>query len=247
KETSDLVLLDDNFVTIRDAVAEGRGIFDNIKKFVNYLLSSNTAEVLAVFIFTLLSLAISFGPGAVILTAAQLLWINLLTDGLPAIAMGLDPKSEFVMKRKPRKKDEGIIDKRMVFSILTVGIAMAAVIIGVFLLEFFNSVETETAAKMARAQTAAFTCFVVFEMVRVQTVRASFRTKIFSNKWLWIALFASIALQLGVIYSPLNKFFRVVPLTIEELDGIAIGAIVFIILTLIIMKAEDKIFGKREK
>jgi Ca2+-transporting ATPase len=247
KETSDLVLLDDNFITIRDAVAEGRGIFDNIKKFVNYLLSSNTAEVLAVFIFTLLALAINFGPGAVILTAAQLLWINLLTDGLPAIALGLDPKSEYVMQRKPRKKNEGVIDKRMIFSIVTVGIAMAAVIIGVFLWEFFYSEATDPAEKLIRAQTAAFTCFVIFEMVRVQTVRASFRTKLLSNKWLWMAVSASVILQLAVLYTPLNTFFRVVPLTINELDGIALGAAVFIILTLIIVKAEGMLFGQREK
>jgi Ca2+-transporting ATPase len=234
-------------ISSRDAVAEGRGIFDNIKKFVNYLLSSNTAEVLAVFIFTLLALAINFGPGAVILTAAQLLWINLLTDGLPAIALGLDPKSEYVMQRKPRKKNEGVIDKRMIFSIVTVGIAMAAVIIGVFLWEFFYSEATDPAEKLIRAQTAAFTCFVIFEMVRVQTVRASFRTKLLSNKWLWMAVSASVILQLAVLYTPLNTFFRVVPLTINELDGIALGAAVFIILTLIIVKAEGMLFGQREK
>ncbi|MCX6801996.1 MAG: cation-translocating P-type ATPase [Candidatus Diapherotrites archaeon] len=247
KETSDLVLLDDNFITIRDAVAEGRGIFDNIKKFVNYLLSSNTAEVLAVFIFTLLALAINFGPGAVILTAAQLLWINLLTDGLPAIALGLDPKSEFVMKRKPRKKNEGVIDKRMLFSIITIGIAMAAVILGVFLWEFFYSEGTDLTEKMVRAQTAAFTCFIIFEMVRVQTVRASFRTKLLTNKWLWMAVSASVILQLVVLYTPLNTFFRVVPLTINELDGIVLGAIVFIALTILIVKAEDRLFGQRER
>ncbi|MFH1234047.1 MAG: cation-translocating P-type ATPase [Candidatus Diapherotrites archaeon] len=243
KETSDLVLLDDNFVTIRDAVAEGRGIFDNIKKFVNYLLSSNTGEVLAVFIFTLLALAVNFGPGAVILTAAQLLWINLLTDGLPAIAMGLDPKSEFVMQRKPRKKGEGVIDKRAIFWITAIGITKATLIIGIFLFEFFSS---SMADRLIRAQTAAFTSFVIFEMVNVQTVRASFRTKLFTNKWLWMAIAASIALQLAVLYTPLNAFFKVVPLTINELDGIVLGAVAFIALSLIITKIEGRLFGKRE-
>lgn len=243
KETSDLILLDDNFITIRDAVAEGRGIFDNIRKFVNYLLSSNLAEVLVVFIFTLLALRFSFGEGAIILSAAQLLWINLLTDGLPAVALGLDPKAEYIMKRKPRKKSEGVIDARMVYSIVAIGIAMTVVILAVFLYAFFSS-NTEMPARFIKAQTMAFTCFVVFEMVRVQTVRAYFRTKFFSNKWLWIAVFSSFALQLVVLYSPLNSFFRVVPLGVSEWSNIALGVLAFIILSFTIIKIEGKLFGR---
>ncbi len=242
KETSDLVLLDDNFITIRDAVAEGRGIFDNIRKFVNYLLSSNVAEVLVVFVFTMLALEFRFGEGAIILTAAQLLWINLLTDGLPAVALGLDPKAEGIMKRSPRKKSEGIIDARMIYSILAIGTAMSAVILAVFLHSFFSL--EGAPERFATAQTMAFTCFVVFEMVRVQTVRAYFNTRIFSNKWLWIAVLASFLLHLTVLYSPLSVFFRVVPLGMGQWGSIALGATAFIALSLIIIKIEEKIFGR---
>ncbi len=243
KETSDLVLLDDNFITIRDAVAEGRGIFDNIQKFVNYLLSSNLAEVLVVFIFTLLALQIEFGKGAIILTAAQLLWINLLTDGLPAVALGLDPKAEKIMERPPRKKNEGVINKRMIFSITAIGVAMTVVIMGLFLNEFFTSAH-ELPEKFIRAQTMAFTCFVVFEMVRVQTVRANFKTKILSNKWLWLSVIFSFLLQLMVLYSPLNKFFKVVPLSLIEWVDIAIGVTIFLILSFIIVKIEKRLFWR---
>jgi len=237
KETSDLILLDDNFITIRDAVAEGRGIFDNIRKFVNYLLSSNVAEVLVVFIFTLLALQMNFGEGAIILTAAQLLWINLLTDGLPAVALGLDPKAEDVMQRKPRKKTEGVINKKMTYYIIAIGIAMTIVILAVFLFAFFNS-ELELAARFARAQTMAFTCFVVFEMVRVHTVRSQFGTKIFSNKWLWLAVIASFVLHMALLYSPLGSLFKVVPLGTAEWGLILAGAAGFVVLSYLVTKAE---------
>jgi len=246
KETSDLILLDDNFITIREAVAEGRGIFDNIRKFVNYLLSSNVAEVLVVFIFTLLALGINFGKGAIILTAAQLLWINLLTDGLPAVALGLDPKAERIMQRKPRRKNEGVINGRMIFSIIAIGLAMTAVILGVFLNAFFNA-PADIVGKFARAQTMAFTCFVVFEMVRVQTVRAYFKTRIFSNKWLWLAVSSSFLLHLAVLYTPLSTFFRVVPLGLSEWADIAAGVGVFIVLSFIIIKIEGRLFGRITK
>jgi len=243
KETSDMILLDDNFVTIRDAVAEGRGIFDNIKKFVNYLLSSNVAEVLVVLLFTLMAIGIYFGEGAVILTAAQLLWINLLTDGLPAIALGLDPKAKNIMDRKPRKKSAGVIDTRMIYSIITIGIAMAVVILAVFMWEFTSSNAIE---KFAFAQTTAFTCFVVFEMVRVQTVRSYFNTKLTSNKWLWMAVGSSFALHLLLLYTPLSDFFRVMPLGLDQWTKIIVGALAFVAISYGIVKVEKLIFGKME-
>lgn len=245
KETSDLILLDDNFVTIRNAVAEGRGIFDNIKKFVNYLLSSNTAEVLVVFLFTLFAINFEFGEGAIILTAAQLLWINLLTDGLPAVALGLDPKAENIMKRKPRKKNTGVIDSRMTFLIITIGIAMALTILGVFFFEFFGS-DDNIAERFARAQTMVFTCFIVFEMVRVQTVRSYFGARLFSNKWLWAAVTSSFALQLVLLYTPIGKFFRVVPLGIDDWAVVGAGILVFLSLSFIISGVEKKLFGRQQ-
>jgi Ca2+-transporting ATPase len=242
KEVSDLILLDDNFVTIRDAVAEGRAIFDNIRKFVNYLLSSNLAEVLVVFLFTLMEVYMYFGEKAAILTATQLLWINLLTDGLPAVALGLDPEAEGIMKRKPRPKNEGVINRRIAFSIAAIGITMAAVILAIFLQSFFN-ITGSIQERFLRAQTIVFTCFVVFEMVRVHMVRARY-ISLFSNKWLWLAVFVSLVLQLIIIYTPLHVFFKIVPLTVSDWLLIGFGVGVFLLLGYIIIKVESRLFGE---
>ncbi len=245
KETSDLILLDDNFVTIRDAIEEGRGIFDNIRKFVNYLLSSNLAEVLVVFLFTLMEVYLYFGEKAVILTAAQLLWINLLTDGLPAVALGLDPKAKGLMERGPRPKTEGVINKRIAFSIVSIGLVMTVIILGLFVYSFFN-LQGGIQERFLRAQTIAFTCFVVFELVRVQMVRARYRINLFSNKWLWSAVFASLLMQLTILYTPLNTFFRIMPLSIYDWFLISAGALIFLFLGYLIVKAESKIFGDKD-
>ena len=244
KETSDLILLDDNFITIRDAIEEGRGIFDNIRKFVNYLLSSNLAEVLVVFLFTLMEVYLYFGEKAVILTATQLLWINLLTDGLPAVALGLDPKAKGLMKRKPRPKTEGVINRQIAFSIVSIGLLMTAIILGLFVYSFFN-LQGDVQERFLRAQTIAFTCFVVFELVRVQMVRARYRINLFSNKWLWSAVFASLLMQLTILYTPLNTFFRIMPLGVYDWFLIFVGALIFLSLGYLIVKAESKLFGDK--
>jgi len=242
KEVSDLILLDDNFVTIRDAVEEGRAIFDNIRKFVNYLLSSNLAEVLAVFLFTLMQVYLYFGEGVAILTATQLLWINMLTDGLPAVALGVDPAAEGIMRRKPRAKNEGVINKRTASSIASIGLTMAIVILAAFLYSFFTS-EGDVRDKFFRAQTIVFTCFVFFEMVRIQMVRARYRINLFSNRWLWIAISASLALQIMIIYTPLNAIFKIVPLSIDDWLVIAAALASFAFLSYILVKLENAIFG----
>lgn len=242
KETSDLILLDDNFITIRDAIEEGRGIFDNIRKFVNYLLSSNLAEVLVVFLFTLMEVYMYFGERAAILTAVQLLWINLLTDGMPAVALGLDPKAKGLMQRKPRPKTEGVINKQIAFSIASIGLTMTAIILGLFMYSFFTF-QGEIQERFLRAQTIAFTCFVVFELVRVQMVRARYKINLFSNKWLWSSILASLMMQLIILYTPLNKFFKIVPLGFYEWFVIFVGMAVFLLTGYLIVKLESKVFG----
>ncbi|MEM4663231.1 MAG: cation-translocating P-type ATPase [Candidatus Diapherotrites archaeon] len=244
KEVSDLVLLDDNFVTIKDAVEEGRAIFDNIKKFVNYMLSANLGEVLIVLIFTLTQIFFNFSEGVAILTAAQLLWINMLTDSMPAIALGVDPAAEDVMKRKPRKKGEGIITKRFIFSIFSIGLIMAFVVMGVFLYTIF-SIDDNTKDRFLIAQTTAFTCIVVFELVRTNAVRASYKVKIFSNKWLWMSLSLALLLQILVLYTPLSLIFKVVPLSLAEWSTILIATIVFTLLMFIMVQIEKAFFGDK--
>ena len=227
RQASEMVLLDDNFRTIRDAIEEGRGIFDNIRKFVNYLLSANTAEVLVVF------LASVFGLGLP-LTAVMILWINLLTDGLPALALSVDAKSKFIMKRKPRKKGEGVIDKRTVYSIITMGTAMAIIILVMFRLSLSN---------MARAQSIVFTSLVVFELVRVQAVRSRYGIAFFTNKWLSMAILSTVVLQIMLLYSPLNTLFGLIPLGIDAWLMIFAGLVIFALSAWALRKVEDRFFG----
>lgn len=196
KQASDIVLLDDNFTTIKDAVAEGRTIFDNIRKFVSLLLSGNLAEVLTIFIASLVGLGLA-------LTAPMLLWVNLLTDGLPAVALGADSKSPGIMDRNPRGKGEGVINSYMVFLIGGIGLSLTTLLILSF--NHFSS-------HLAKAQTVVFTELVIIELLELWPIRESFGKPMERNRWLGLAVGASLGAQLMVIYSPLNQFFGLVPL-----------------------------------
>ena len=201
KEASDMVLTDDNFTSIVNAVEEGRGIYDNIRKFINYLLSSNFGEVLVIFIAGLL---FNILP----LVAIQILWINLITDGLPALALGVDPIDKNIMQRKPRKPKSRIIDARMGINIIVIGILICIGTLFVFHKGLPVSIE--------KARTLAFTTLVVLEVVRIQMIRSQYNIGIFTNKYLIGAVLISILLQLGVIYTPLNTVFKLVPLGIVD-------------------------------
>jgi len=226
KQTADMILLDDNFATIRDAIKEGRRIFDNVRKFVNYLLSANLAEVIVVFIASLPLLA---GKSLIALSAVQLLWINLLTDGLPALALGVDPPAPGIMKRKPRSKSEGVINKDMSYSIVFMGVVMGTIILALFYLN-------DPLSNLAKAQTMAFTSLVVFELVRIQTIRSREHLSFFSNKYLILALVISILLQLTVLYTGLSSYFNVAPLAFNDWIQILAGLIVFAVLALLFNK-----------
>jgi Ca2+-transporting ATPase len=211
KDASDMVLRDDNFATIRDAVATGRGIFDNIQTFVNLLLSANAGEVLTVFFGVLLGsllfpLLFAARSEALVLTPAMLLWINLVTDGLPALALGVDPTAPDVLEREPRGGDAAVIDSRVALSVLTIGVTVT--VAGLAL--FFHALRT--AGSLAHAQTVLFTFFVVAEMALIQVIRRRFGKSPWSNRWLLAAVAASLALQLAVLYTPLADLFGVVPL-----------------------------------
>jgi len=197
REASDIILLDDDFSTIKDAVREGRTIFDNIRKFANYLLTCNLAEVLVVFL-------LSFG-GWNALAPAQLLWINLLTDGPPALALGVDPGNPNIMKRKPKKKGEGVINKRLAYLIGGIGIWITFLLILVFLIGM-------DAGGFALAQTMLFTGFILFEFVRIAVIRHQEHLSFFTNKWLLYAITFSLLLQLILLYTPLGQYFGLVSL-----------------------------------
>jgi Ca2+-transporting ATPase len=244
KEASDMVLQDDNFVTIRDAVAEGRGIFDNIRKFVNLLLSANTGEVLTVFLGVLVGTA--FFPRlfagraeALILTPVMLLWINLVTDGLPALALGVDPKADDVLEREPRDPDESVIDARVALSVLAIGVTVT--VAGLVL--FFESLGTFES--LVRAQTLLFTFFVVAEMGVIQVIRHRFGSSLLSNRWLVAAVAASLVLQLLVLYTPLARAFDVFALGLAGWERIGLAVVAVLVVNFALSVTLDRVLDRR--
>ena len=243
KGAADVVLRDDNFATIRDAVAEGRGIFDNIRKFVNLLLSANTGEVLTVFVGVLIGSA--FFPRlfaaqseALILTPVMLLWINLVTDGLPALALGVDPKADDVLDREPRDPDESVIDRRVVLSVLTIGVTVT--VAGLAL--FFESLSTFES--LVRAQTLLFTFFVVAEMGVIQVIRHRFGASLLSNRWLVAAVAGSVALQLLVLYTPLAGVFDVFGLALPGWERIGLAVGVVLVINFLLSAAYERVLDR---
>jgi Ca2+-transporting ATPase len=211
KTTSDVILLDDNYATITAAIRRGRTIFDNIWKFVAYLLSANVAEVLLVLLASLL--------GYLILPPVQLLWINLLTDGLPALAIGTDPESGDVMAREPRDRAEGVIDRQMLGFVGGAGLTATVVMLGVMFLALDGATEATR-----YAVTMVFTGFVVLEFGKLFVVRWLKGTTPLSNRWLSLAVVVSFALQLAVLYTPLRQYFGTVALTLSDW-GLLAGAV----------------------
>jgi Ca2+-transporting ATPase len=209
KEASDMVILDDNFASIVNAVEEGRGIYDNIIKFVNYLMSSNIAELLVIFMGMLLGFRDPLGNPFVSLSAIQLLWLNLVTDGFPAIALGLDPVDPTAMNRPPRKSSDSIFPLRFAVQLFLTGFVIAAGTLAACHFGLSQSAEL--------AQTMAFTTLVVLEIVRVQMVRSQYHMSIFSNPYIILALASSLLLHLLVVYTPfLQTIFGTVSLNLTE-------------------------------
>lgn len=229
KQSAKMILADDNFSTIVEAVREGRGIFDNIRKFLRYLLSSNVGEVFTVFGGVMLAGFLGITqPGSqgvtVPLLATQLLWINLLTDAAPALAMGVDPSTDDVMARKPRKLTDRVIDGQMWGDIIFIGLIMAAVTLigmdmhlagGLFTDRSVDAIGHD--AQMTEARTMGFTILVFAQMLNALCSRShdqSVFVGLFANKWLWGAIALSTLLQLAVVYVPfLNTAFGTVPLS----------------------------------
>jgi len=208
REAADVVLTDDNFATIVAAVEEGRAIFDNIRKFLRYLLSSNIGEVMTMFFGVLLAKKIGLHAegGAVVLplAATQILWINLMTDGAPALALGVDPADPDVMKRLPRSRSEGIITRRMWMGIFYVGAVMAIGTLAVLDASLPGGL-IPGSGDMRYAQSMAFTTLMFFQLFNVFNARSDERSAfrgVFQNYWLLGAVVLSLILQAGVIYLP---------------------------------------------
>lgn len=224
KESADIVLADDNFATIVAAVEEGRTIYSNIRKFLRYLLSSNIGEVMTMFFGVLLANRIgltSNAAGDIVLPllATQLLWINLATDGAPALALGLDPVPASMMTRPPRPRFEQVITMRMWIGILFVGVVMACGTLLVLDASLPGGI-IQGSGGIPYAQTMAFTTLMLFQVFNVFNARSDDRSAfsdLFSNLWLWGAVVLSVVLQLSVVYVPiLQKAFSTVSLSAND-------------------------------
>jgi len=207
KDSADMILMDDNFASIVKAVEEGRGVFDNIRNFIRYLISSNVGEVLAIFVAMLIGLPLP-------LIAVQILWMNLLTDGLPALALGVDPPEPDIMSRKPRRLKEGAISKNTwVFSII-VGLIM---MIGTILLFYWK-----LDSGIEHARSIAFSTIVMFQMFNIfnsRTDKSILKNpkEMFNNKALLLAIAASVVLQVLVVSHPFfQNYFETAALTAYE-------------------------------
>lgn len=224
KEAARMILADDNFATIVAAVRQGRVIFDNIKKFLRYLLSSNVGEVLTVFLGVLFAGVIGLTEASndslvLPLLATQILWINLITDSAPALAMGVDPEVDDVMARRPRKLSDRAIDGRMWGGVLSIGLVMA--LITLFSIDVFlpgGLVEGDDSLDVAR--TAGFTTLVLAQLFNALNSRSetssAFR-KMFSNSWLWGAIALGLVLQFIVVEVPfLQVAFGTASLDLEH-------------------------------
>jgi Ca2+-transporting ATPase len=209
KGAADIVLADDDFATIVAAVEEGRTIFANVRKFLRYLLSSNLGEVMAMFFGVLLAKRIGLpAEGQVLvlpLLATQLLWINLISDGAPALALGIDPAEPGVMRRPPRPTGERVITPAMWGGIVQVGAVTAAATLLALDLSLPGGLVPGGAGTMKYAQTMAFTTLALAQVFNVFNARSeeesAFRG-LFTNSWLWGAVGVTVLLQVAVIYVP---------------------------------------------
>lgn len=220
KEASEMVLTDDNFSTIVNAVEEGRGIFDNIKKFIKFLLSANADTIAVVTASLLVGLPLPYLP-------IHILWMNLVTDGLPALALSVDSKSPDLMSRKPRNPKKSLVRELALFIIIAGVIdAISSITLFIIALNFEGYFITGSALALSKARTMAISSAIIYELFFVFNCRhdkksvwsKSFRENFLSNKKLTIAVIASLILQLLFIYLPLFQFlFKTVSLSIIEL------------------------------
>ena len=201
KATADMVLSDDNFATIVTAVGEGRRIYDNIRKAIQFLLSSNLAEVIAVFIASIC--------GFTLLLPSHLLWINLVTDCLPAVALGMEPAEKDTMSRLPRKKDENIFAGGLGINVVFHGIVLAGITLAAY---FIGETIEHSGLQSNQGMTMAFLALSMAELFHAYNAR-SMHKSVFSlkshNKLLWLAMISSLVLTTAVIFVPgVNSFFH---------------------------------------
>jgi len=228
KEASSLVLMDDNFSTIKEAINEGRNIYENIRKFIRYLFASNVGEILVMLFAILLAYPLPLVP-------VQILWVNLVTDGLPAMALGLDKPEKDVMQHNPRNPREGIFARGLGFKIVSRGILIGIVSLAAFIIAFQNNMD-----HLTYARTFAFTTLVMAQLIHVFDCRSEesvFSRNPFANMYLVFAVLSSLALLLIVIYwEALQPIFHTTSLDFNDW-----------ILILVLSAIPTVLFGYRKK
>ena len=223
KEAADMILADDNFATIVSAIREGRGIFANIRTFLRFLLSSNIGEVFTMFFGVVLAGGLGLeATGETIaapLLATQILWINLLTDGAPALALGMDPPPDDVMNRRPRRLTDRVIDAEMWIGIVWIGAVMATVTLLALDLRLPGGVVGDS-GNVVEARTMAFTTLVLAQLFNCFNARSDHTSafhRLFTNRLLWAAITLSALLQIAVVQLPfLNNAFDTTPLGLGD-------------------------------
>ncbi len=231
KEAADIILFDDQFLTIVTAIEEGRSIFDNVRKFVNFMISCNIAEVI-----TIVMGVVFFNN--LLLTAAQLLFINVVTDGLPAVALGSDPAQSDTLQAKPSKFQQPILTMRVWAEIIIFGTLMSVALVAQY---WFNKTHDGTVA----AVSAAFTAMVIYEMVRLVDIRTDYKIRWFSNPWLTIAIASSIALQFAVLYIPaFANVFNVGPLNSHDWVIMIVCSIALFVIMKLLNPVLDRVIGQ---
>jgi Ca2+-transporting ATPase len=226
KEAADMVVTDDNFASIAAAVEEGRGIFDNIRKTIHFLLSCNVSEVLVMLFAALIGLPLPLLP-------IQILWINLVTDGFPALALSVDPKSPDLMNQPPRRPDARLLDAGRLLAIMAQGVMLAAIALGAFAYSLYGLHQ-----EVDQARTVAFTVMVITQLVHAFNCRSErrslFHLGLWTNRPLLLAFSLSLGIQIAVLIIPAAApVFKIAPLSIVDWVGIGVvGVLPFLLMEL---------------
>ncbi|WP_244971224.1 calcium-translocating P-type ATPase, PMCA-type [Vallitalea guaymasensis] len=228
KEAADMILTDDNFASIVDAVEEGRIIYSNIRKFVGFLLSCNIGEILIIFIAMLSGWQVPLVP-------IQLLWINLITDSFPAFALGLEKGEKGIMNVKPRNPKEPIVDRQMGIALAFQSIGLTIAVLVSYQLGFILAGDVDSDTKLTIARTLCFVTLIIGEMLRAYSARSEtlsiFKMNFLGNKYLNYSVLIAILLLIGVVYIPvLQPVFRTFPLDITQM-GVAVGLAIIPVIT----------------
>jgi Ca2+-transporting ATPase len=233
KEAADFVLLDNSFTHIVNAIEEGRGIYDNIQKSIMLLLSGNLGEVLIIF------LAVLFGMNLP-LTAILLLWINMVTDGAPALAYSVDPYGQDIMLRRPKPREEGILPRPKLALLGVLGCVGTAIALTLF---YSFGGGSDNPSELMRAQTLVFNFVVLYEVILIFVIRKGYKVPFWANKWVWAAAVLSVVLQAFLMYTPLAAIFKITPLGFSDLSALFACGVLFLLMALLYQVLAPKVIA----